>query len=199
MSTRGDILLGLARAAVAETLGMRWPLPPAATIEASPWLQEPAATFVTIERGEQLHGCIGTIEAHRPLREDVVHNARMAAFRDPRSRPLRADEFPSAHFSVSVLGPRSPLRFTTEAEARAALRPEIDGLVLRWRGHRGVFLPQVWGSLPTPREFLDHLKRKAGLGMDFWAADVQLERFEVDKYFEPHHAQPPSARDSERA
>lgn len=177
----GPVLLAIARGAVAEQLGG-----PDLQVPALPWLDELAATFVTINFGEQLHGCIGSIEPQRPLAEDLRHNAIMAAFRDPRSRALRRDELDQVTFSVSVLGPRSPVSFTSEAEARAQLRPGVDGLILFWRGHRGVFLPQVWDALPEPRLFLDNLKRKAGLAADFWADDLRLERFEVDKFAEAH-------------
>ena len=189
---QGRQLLAIARNAVAERLGLT-----ATTNEPDPpWLRPLAATFVTVTHRPrsgldgthrphgELHGCIGTIEPHRPLGEDVRQNAIMAAFRDPRSRALRADELDAVDFSVSILGPREPLSFTDEPRARAALRPHIDGLVLHWRQHRGVFLPQVWESLPAPRYFLDQLKRKAGLRTDFWAPDLTLERFEVEKFAE---------------
>ena len=57
--------------------------------------------------------------------------------------------------------------------------------MLEWGRHRGVFLPQVWESLPEPREFLDHLKLKAGLPADFWAPELTLERFTVEKFLDP--------------
>jgi AMMECR1 domain-containing protein len=66
-----------------------------------------------------------------------------------------------------------------EAEALAAMRPGVDGLVISWRGQRGTLLPQVWQQLPAPAAFLAALKHKAGLRADFWAPDVQLQRFEV--------------------
>ena len=145
----------------------------------------PAATFVTIYREGRLHGCIGSLEPRRALAEDLRHNATMAAFDDPRSRAMHVHELDEAVFGVSILGPRTPLSFTSEAEARAQLRPGVDGLVLRHGHHRGVFLPQVWEQLPEPATFLDQLKRKAGLPTDFWHLQVVLERFEVIKFEEP--------------
>jgi len=175
----GDAVLAAARGAVAARLRPAHSQPLAALPE---W---PAATFVTIYRGPQLHGCIGSLEPRRTLPDDLRHNAIMAAFHDPRSRALRPDELDAAHFGVSILGPRTPLSFTSEADARAQLRPGVDGLVLSWDGHRGVFLPQVWDQLPTPAQFLDQLKRKAGLPTDFWRPELTLERFEVVKFEEP--------------
>jgi AMMECR1 domain-containing protein len=64
------------------------------------------------------------------------------------------------------------------------VRPGVDGVILAWNGHRATFLPQVWEQLPTPREFFAHLKRKAGLGENFWADDVRLARYTVRKWGE---------------
>lgn len=137
-------------------------------------------------RAEQLHGCIGSVEPRRRLVDDLRHNAVLAAFHDPRTRALRSDEFDLVRFSVSILGPRTPLRFTDEADARGQLRPRVDGVILSWHGHRGLFLPKVWESLPEPAAFLDNLKRKAGMSVDFWAPDIELERFEVLEFDEPY-------------
>jgi AmmeMemoRadiSam system protein A len=175
-----ELILAIARAAVAERLGAASRQPPA-----RPWLAVHAATFVTIRDGEGLHGCIGTVEPRRKLVDDLSHNAVMAAFEDPRSRALRRDELERVRFSVAILGPRSPVSFTDEADARARLRPRVDGLILSWHGYRGLFLPKVWEALPDPAAFLANLKRKAGLALDFWRHDIVLERFEVLEFDEP--------------
>lgn len=175
-----ELILAIARGAVAERFGATEMLIPARA-----WLDGPAATFVTIDLGEQLHGCIGSIEPRRSLREDLRHNAVMAAFQDPRFPPLRAEQLELVRFSVSILGPRVPLEFGDEADARRRLRPRTDGLILSCDGHRGVFLPQVWETLPEAGAFLDNLKRKAGLPANFWSPRLKLERFEVLKFGEP--------------
>jgi len=64
------------------------------------------------------------------------------------------------------------------------LRPGKDGVVVSWRGRRGTFLPQVWESVPEPREFLAQLERKAGLAPGFWADDLEVFRYEVEKFVE---------------
>lgn len=175
-----ELILAIARGAVDEHFGATKMIIPSHT-----WLDRIAATFVTIHRGEQLHGCIGSIELRLSLREDLRHNAIMAAFHDPRSRALRASELELVRFSISVLGPHSPLVFDDEADARRRLRPHVDGLILACEGHRGVFLPQVWDSLPEAGAFLDNLKRKAGLPASFWSPMLTLERFEVLEFAEP--------------
>jgi hypothetical protein len=63
-------------------------------------------------------------------------------------------------------------------------------VILESGRHRGTFLPQVWEQLPDPREFFAHLKRKAGLPVDFWAADIRLSRYTVTKWKETDLPEP---------
>jgi AmmeMemoRadiSam system protein B/AmmeMemoRadiSam system protein A len=168
-----------ARAAIAEALGLA-SIPPAA----SPAFEAPGAVFVTLLLDGRLRGCIGSLEPHRPLREDLRANAVAAAFRDPRFPPLSAAEFARVRVEVSELEPAEPLVAGSETEAWAAVEPGIHGVILEWGRHRSTFLPQVWAQLPTPREFFAALKCKAGLPADFWAPDVRLARYTVRKWAE---------------
>jgi len=176
---RGAILLAIARAAIGSEFGFA-----AHADENALWLAEPGATFVTLTQDGQLRGCIGSLEAHRPLLEDVKANANAAAFRDPRFAPLDAGEFERTRVEVSLLSPLFPLTFRDEQDALSQLRPGIDGVVLEYGYHRGTFLPQVWEQLPRPVDFLAHLKAKAGLPADFWADGVKLYRYTVEKWKE---------------
>lgn len=176
----GAALLMLARNAIAHQFGY------AAQPEPDhPALHLPGASFVTLTQDGQLRGCIGSLEAWRPLGEDVRDNARAAALRDPRFPPLTAGELPRTRIEVSVLTPARPLEFTDEADAVRQLRPGSDGMIFECHGRRGTFLPQVWESLPAARDFFAHLKQKAGFAADFWSPDVRLYRYEVQKWKEP--------------
>lgn len=145
-------------------------------------LRAPRATFVTLHEDGELRGCIGTLEAYRPLVEDVANNAFSAAFRDPRFEPLHTDEFPRLDIHISVLGLPQPMKFRDEADLLAQLRPGIDGLILTASGHRGTFLPSVWESLPHPEDFLRHLKRKAGLPAYYWSPEIQVQRYTTEMF-----------------
>ena len=81
-----------------------------------PELTVDRATFVTLERLGQLRGCIGMLEAVRPLVEDIAENAFSAAFRDPRFPPLSADELQDLDFHISILSPAEPMHFTSEED-----------------------------------------------------------------------------------
>lgn len=176
---RGEILLKLARAAISARLGLRTP-----PVQEPEWLAEPGATFVTLTMRGELRGCIGTIEPHRSLGEDVAENAVSAAFGDPRFHPLRPTELNDIRIEVSMLSPTEPIVAADEAAVLAALRPHVDGVVLEYKRYRGLFLPQVWEQLPESTKFLAHLKRKAGLPMNFWSPAVRLQRFTVSKWKE---------------
>ena len=176
-ASRGPVLLAIAREAIAhrgdEFPGAAW---------GEEWLREPGASFVTLKREGELRGCIGTIDPHRPLGDDVWHNARAAAFRDPRFPPLSPAEHEGLEVEVSVLSPRTPLAVASEADAAAKLRPGVDGVYLEYGYSRATFLPQVWESLPDPIDFLAELRRKAGLPARFWHREVRLTRYTVDKF-----------------
>ena len=180
---QGRLLTTLARAAICRELGQPEPeIPPEAAHAA--WLEAPGAVFVTLTQHGALRGCIGSLEARRPLREDLAANARAAAFDDPRFPPLAWDELLHTRVEVSVLGTPQAMSCRDEADALAQLRPGVDGVILESGGHHATFLPQVWEQLPEPAQFMAHLKRKAGLDADFWSADIRLSRYPVEKFKE---------------
>lgn len=173
----GHALLARARNAVAVELARATEPEPA-----HPRLGAPGATFVTLRHQGELRGCIGSLAAVRALDEDVRFNAKAAAFRDPRFAPLTAAEFALTRFEVSLLAAPQPIDARSEAELVRALRPFVDGVILRWRERRATLLPQVWASLPDPHDFLRALKRKAELPATFWSAELAFERYEVVKF-----------------
>ena len=143
-------------------------------------LIERRATFVTLLKNQQLRGCIGVLEAIRPLAEDIAENAFSAAFKDPRFPKLAADEFNDLEIHLSLLTPAEPISFTNEQDLLSQLKPGIDGLILQDGFRRGTFLPSVWESLPAPEQFLSHLKQKAGLAPDYWSDSIQVFRYRTE-------------------
>ena len=184
--SRGPILLAIARSTLARHLGGESADEPADTSApcTAPWLQELGATFVTLRSAGELRGCIGSIEATRPLARDLQSNAIAAATKDPRFPPLRSGELARVEIEVSLLSPIEALEHGSEEEVLATLRPGVDGLVLGWRHHRATLLPQVWKTLPSPSEFLAALKHKAGLKKSFWSQEVVIERYTVESWSE---------------
>ncbi|HXK23140.1 MAG TPA: AmmeMemoRadiSam system protein A [Myxococcota bacterium] len=143
----------------------------------APRLRAPGASFVTLRREGELRGCVGRLEAVEPLVRDVARSAHRAACADTRFERVLAHELAALELKISVLSSLEPLRVTSEADLLAALRPGIDGLVLR-EGLRGAtFLPAVWESLLAPEAFLRELLRKAGLPERYWSPTLRFERY----------------------
>ncbi|MGR8998228.1 MAG: AmmeMemoRadiSam system protein A [Gammaproteobacteria bacterium] len=140
----------------------------------------PRATFVTLRKQGQLRGCIGMLEAVRPLAEDIAENAYSAAFKDSRFPPLEADELSELEIHLSILTPAEPVSFTSELDLLTQLQPGIDGLILQEGRRRGTFLPSVWEQLPDPEQFLRHLKQKAGLAPDYWSENIKIYRYRTE-------------------
>jgi AmmeMemoRadiSam system protein A len=171
-------LLGLARESIAS--GLRGERLEIRTDEQPARLREYRASFVTLNRAGRLRGCIGSLEARRALAVEVVEMAHAAAFRDPRFPPLAADEFEDLELHISVLGVPQPMRFDSEDDLLAQLRPGVDGLILREGPRSATFLPSVWEQLPEPREFLQRLRIKAGLSASHWSAEIAILRYTAE-------------------
>lgn len=174
-------LLQVARAAIAHGLetGRAPDLDPRGY---PPALRADGAAFVTLESGGDLRGCIGTLEACRPLVTDVAQNAFAAAFRDPRFPPLSPREAPGLDIHVSVLSRPEPLPVRDRADLLRRLRPGIDGLVLSDGARRATFLPSVWEQLPAAADFVDHLLRKGGWPPGYWNATMTVERYTTETF-----------------
>jgi AmmeMemoRadiSam system protein A len=176
--TEGRALLGIARAAIARNFGLSLPT------ETYSWLFEPGACFVTLKSKGEVRGCVGTLEAHRPLLEDVEANSIAAAFRDPRFPPLAKRELCEVRIEVSLLSPLTLLHCEEEQHAISQLRPGVHGVALECGSVHSTFLPQVWEELSHPAVFLGQLKRKAGLPETFWSPELKLWVYTVAKWKE---------------
>jgi AmmeMemoRadiSam system protein A len=181
----GSVLLTIARCAIGERLGR-------CAFEAGEGAHEAllrhAATFVTLRRSGRLRGCVGSLQQIRPLGLDVRENAIAAAFRDPRFLPLEAAELEATSVEVSLLSAEERIEAASEADLAARLRPGVDGLILEYAGRRATFLPQVWGLIEDPREFVAALKHKAGLPSGFWEPGLNASRYAVTHWQEPDSA-----------
>ena len=158
----------------------RRPVPVIDTRRETGSLRRPGASFVTLKLAGTLRGCIGSLEPIRPLAEDVAENAYAAARRDPRFPGLEVRELAGLHLSVATLGAHEVLLAETRDALLAALRPGIDGLVVRSGSLRATFLPAVWEQLPEPADFVDALWHKARLIPGTWPEQLQLSRYRVE-------------------
>lgn len=175
----GSTLLSIARGSIEAEINKK-----AMVAAEERWLAQAGASFVTLMCAGTLRGCIGSLEAVRPLGTDVAENARGAAFRDPRFGALTGQEWLQCQVEVSLLSAPKPLRFADEDALLAQLCPGEDGVILESAGRRGTFLPQVWDALPEPRLFMRELAKKAGLARDERLARCRVSRYRVIKWSE---------------
>ena len=171
-------LLHIARRSVAQTIG------PVSTkmfdFDAdTPALRQHAGVFVTLRLAKVLRGCIGHVEADRPLVDLVRRVAIVAATEDPRFGPVTVNELPGIVFEVSVLGPLVEHTDPLQIEAGRY------GLVVDDGTRHGLLLPQVaveWGW--DTRTFLAETCKKAGLGPDDWRTTARVFVFEAEVFAE---------------
>jgi AmmeMemoRadiSam system protein A len=174
-----QLLLAVARASIQHGLQTGCPL----MINLADYpsvLTECRATFVTLELLQQLRGCIGHLEATQPLIVDVAENAFLAAFQDPRFPPLGVAELTELEIHISLLTEHVPILFSSEQDLVNQLHANIDGLILVEGLQRGTFLPSVWEQLTDPKQFLRHLKQKAGLAPDYWSDTIKVYRYQAE-------------------
>ena len=142
-------------------------------------LAEDGACFVTLYVGKDrsLRGCIGSLEASRPLVFDVADNALNSAFGDPRFPKVRPDEMKDIKIEISVLTPPRKLEVSSANDLLKKLAPRKYGLTIEKGWARATFLPVVWDELKEKEDFLSHLCMKAGLEPDAWKDTRSMEFF----------------------
>lgn len=188
-AAEGAALLDIAVLAIEDRLAGLGTSQPPDLADLPAGLARPGSSFVSLHTAAGLRGCCGTIEPSRALALDVWRNARASAFGDPRFEPLAAREWSLVTgLEVSVLGDFEALTVGSEAELLRELRPGVDGVVLAWRGRRATFLPKVWEQLADARDFVTHLKEKAGWDAGFWAQDIEVLRYRTESVAIPRPA-----------
>lgn len=172
-SLRPRLLRIAAETVRASLRGERY-MPPA---DPDPALIQPAGCFVSLhdQQTHQLRGCIGSLDATRPLLESLLGTAR-SVLDDPRFMgfPVTLAELPQLEIELSILSPLAP------AENPLAFDPANDGIYLTVAGRTGCFLPQVaretgWGK----EQLLQRLcTEKMGLPAFAWKMpEAQLKTF----------------------
>jgi AmmeMemoRadiSam system protein A len=145
--------------------------------------------FVTLCKGKRLRGCIGHIDALRPLYATVRECAKAAALDDPRFDPVAPAELPSLWLEISILSPLVDV-------APARVEVGRHGLLISRGAQRGLLLPQVAVEWNWDREqFLEETCRKAGLPPDAWRHGARIQAFTAQILKEPSrlaHSSPPA-------
>ncbi len=139
-------------------------------------LQEPRGAFVTLHKKGALRGCIGYIEAIKPLAATVQEMAYAAAFKDPRFPPLTPAELKDIDIEISVLSPLQRINNVDDIQVGR------HGLYIRRGRYHGLLLPQVATEHHWDRDtFLQQTCRKANLPPTAWQdPETEIYVFSAD-------------------
>ncbi len=125
--------------------------------------------FVTLNKNNNLRGCIGYPEPYKPLIDALLDVSISAAVNDPRFRPVTKDELRDIDIEISVLTKPELIDVEDPQEYFDKITIGEDGLILENAFNRGLLLPQVpveqgWDV----NEFLVNLAYKAGTNFNAW-------------------------------
>lgn len=177
-------LLSLARKTIQNAVSHQ-PLPTWKENDLSAELVRQGAAFVTLTINGELRGCIGSLEAHQSLVEDVRDHAYQAALEDYRFPPVSVGEVSKLHIEISRLTVPVPLSYEKPEDLPGLLRPGEDGVILKDGVRRATFLPQVWKQLSENNAFLSHLCIKMGASADLWQRKVlEVSIYHVEEFEE---------------
>jgi AmmeMemoRadiSam system protein A len=181
-----DIIIALAKAAILVALNQPEDFDLENALKTYPMLEEDGAAFVTInkEPNEQLRGCIGSLQAYRPLYKDIIMNAQAAALRDPRFKPLSVEELEQIKIEVSILSKPQPLQYDDINDLKNKVVPFQHGIILKLHDKQATYLPQVWEQLPKFDDFFSSLCMKANLGNECLSQHPEISTYTVKKYKE---------------
>lgn len=176
------ILLDLARQALEAGVAGD-PLPQIELSDLPGPLQDPGATFVTLTINGELRGCIGTLSVQQPLAEDVREHAVAAALNDYRFTPVAVSELADINIEISRLTAPQPVKYGSPQELLAAIRPNVDGVIIRSGSRRATYLPQVWEKIPDPEQFLGSLCLKMGVDYNYWRVnELEVLVYQVEEF-----------------
>ncbi len=174
----GEILVRTARSAVTEYLKTKKRLTLSEDFKSK--FSYNSGVFVTLNKAEDLRGCIGFPTPERKLYQSLVDAAIASATEDPRFPPVRYEELSDISFEITVLTPPEEISVENTLEYPTKIRVGRDGLIVRWEFGAGLLLPQVpveygWSE----EEFLNHTCEKAGAPQDCWKKkSTKILRFE---------------------
>ena len=128
-----------------------------------------SGVFVTLNKKENLRGCIGFPTPVKKLYQSLVDAAIASATEDPRFPQVQYEELNEISFEVTILTPPEEVKVTNPLEYTSKIKVGRDGLIVKWEFGSGLLLPQVpveygWNE----EEFLSHTCEKAGASSDCW-------------------------------
>lgn len=137
--------------------------------------------FVTLKNGEDIRGCIGTMEPQESIIKSV-ERLTISASHDLRTSEITPDELDKIRIEISVLG--IPKRIESCGREILDSISKDSGVIVSKEDHYAVFLPQVWEKIDDKEQFLSELCLKAGLSKDEWMRDTEVFTFSAQSFEE---------------
>ncbi len=132
-----------------------------------------AGAFVSLHKGGELRGCIGTILPTQDcLADEIMYSAVQACSEDPRFGAVREEELPYLDIKVDIMGQPEKI------EDVSMLDVKKYGVIVEKGGRRGLLLPDLEG-VDTVEKQISIAMRKAGI-LD--GSKIDLYRFEVERH-----------------
>jgi uncharacterized protein (TIGR00296 family) len=134
----------------------------------NPKFNKEQGVFVTLNKNDNLRGCIGFPYPTTKLYKAIFEAARSAAFEDPRFPNVEESELKDIKIDISVL--TVPEEMTGQPEDYPKnINIGEDGLIIKTPMTSGLLLPQVFTEYKsTPEQALAMTCQKAGLPGDAW-------------------------------
>lgn len=174
-----SVLLQVARSSIMEVLQAERLINREELINQHPLLATPTATFVTLYLNNEVRGCMGSLNHERALIDDVIHNAKMAAFQDPRFEPISTAEYLHTTIELSLLSEPSLLSFTNIEELKSQIQVNDDGVIIEYEGKAANFLPQVWYEHKNFETFVHALCEQANINLDALETGAKIYTYRV--------------------
>ncbi len=176
-----SLLLNIARESITEVLESQSTINRQALYQDYPVLKEHIASFISIYFNDELRGSMGSILPTRPLLDDIIHNAKSAAFQDPRFSPLKTSEYLQSSLELSLLTQPEELSYTCLEDIKKQVHAGEDGLIIKLGNKEASLLPQAWSQLESFEAFFSHLMHEADLNKDDINKHPQVLSFQVEK------------------
>ena len=146
-------------------------------------LKEKSGVFVTIKKGENLKGCIGTYKpTEENIAKEIIENAIVAATKDNRFPSITEKELEQLSYEVSLLSEPKMIKKLEE------LNPEKYGVIVKnvssdsqTSTKAGLLLPNLSG-IDTKEEQIGMACQKAGI--DPQKENIVVYMFTAKKYNE---------------
>ncbi len=176
-----SLLLKIARESITEVFEAHNTIKKEDLYKEFPVLKKHIASFVTIYLDDELRGSMGSIIPTRPLLDDIIHNAKSAAFEDRRFTPLKTSEYLHASLELSLLTEPKEIAYQSISDIKEQIRCGMDGLIITLGDKQAAFLPQIWNQLDSFDAFFSHLLQEAGLTSEMMNKHPKVFTFQVEK------------------